>query len=127
MPLFFVRLLLWFEQKVADLHHYLERPKRPKLRPGDRIDVLFSDPTLPSRWMGHEFIHWADAPQYCPTCGTSFVRPHMAVESLHSKRLIFVSYDNNESACPPWRMTNPHRPWWHRFHRPCPTPDAKAK
>ena len=117
MPLFMVRLLLWFERKVADLHHYFERPKRPRLRPGDRIDVLFSDPSIESRWVPHVFVHWADTAQPCPLCGASSVRPLMAVESLEGQRIIVVSYDNHVAACPPWRLAEPLKPKWHWLRR----------
>jgi hypothetical protein len=127
MPIFLVRLLLWFERKVADLHHYFERPRRPSLRPGDRLDVLFTNPPLESRWVPHEFIHWADAPQPCPTCGSPIVRPRMAVESLEGKRIIVVSYDNDESTCPPWRLAGPSKPKWALLRRSGPTRDAGAK
>jgi hypothetical protein len=121
VPLFMVRLCLWFERKVADLHHYFERPKRPRLGPGDRLDVLFSDPSIKSRWVPHVFIHWADAPQPCPACGSPVVRPRMAVESLEGKRIIVVSYDDSESTCPPWRLAEPRKPWWALLRRSSPT------
>ena len=127
MHLILVRLCLWFERKVADLHHYFERPKRPKLGPGDRLDVLFLDPPLESRWVPHEFVDWSDAPQACPHCGSSFIRPRMAVESLEGKRVIVVSYDASESACPPWRLAEQPKSKWHWLHRPDPTRNAGAK
>ena len=102
----YVRVRLWFERKVANLHHYFERPRRPKLKPGDRIDVLFSDPSIESRWVPHTFIHWDDAAQPCPLCGAALVRPFMAVESLEGQRIIVVSYDTNRSSSPPWRIAS---------------------
>jgi len=123
----FMSLRLWFEQKVADLHHYLQRPKRPKLQPGDRILVLFSaSPALADPWVPHEFVDWADSPQFCPSCGATYIRPRFAVRSLETQRLIVVSYDPNESCCPPWRATSPRQPWRSLIRRSCSTPHGPS-
>lgn len=98
---------------VASLHHHLESPSRPFLKPGDRIDVHFHDPDMVDPWVPHEFVAWADTPQMCEACGAMHSRPRMAVQSLvGEKRLIVVSYNLPTPANKFWRIVNPRHPWW---------------
>jgi len=79
------RLGRWLETVGIRLY----QPRRPKLKPGDRLDVLFQgDPD--SYWVPHEFVEWLDFPTICPRCRKTEVEPNMAVRSVVVPNLLIV-------------------------------------
>ena len=88
----------WFARLVSLLDLWLRlRRHRPRLRVGDGLLVLRSDPD--PRWVVHSFVEWADAPRSCRACGTIVTCTDMLVRGPDGN--VLVDYHTAE-----WRPTS---------------------